>query len=183
MKPRPTRSWLARLLLTGLPLAVLLTLLGSCASTGQSAPNARDALRGLADNAARGLLEAPPWAAENALAVTILLRPAEVDETLPITPDALNEALARGLLSQEKSPHVLDWAPASMSRSIGEQWLLQARLSAEGPPLQLSDRTLQPYHLQFDLSRPGDEQSHWQWHASGAVDPDALPTAISTSAH
>ncbi|MGM8852182.1 hypothetical protein ACS8E6_16955 [Salinicola halophyticus] len=177
------RSWiphsgLVRPMLTRLALAgLVLTLLSGCAGFGEPAPGNREtrALRGLADGAARGLLEAPPWDAENASAVTILLRPAEVDATLPISPEALNEALARGLLSQEKAPHVLDWAPASMSRSTSEQWLLQARLSAEAPPLRLSDRILQPYHLQFDLSRPGDEQSHWRWQARGAVDLDALP--------
>ncbi|WP_110654545.1 hypothetical protein [Salinicola halimionae] len=166
------KPWLTRVLLVG----SLLTALSGCAGLGQSAPDAREALRGLADSAARGLLEASPWRAENASAATILLRPAEVDATLPITPDSLNEALARGLLSQENAPYVLDWAPASTPRSTSEQWLLQARLSAEAPPLRLSDRILQPYHLQFDLSQPGDEQSHWQWQASGALDLDALPT-------
>lgn len=159
--------------------SALLVVLGGCAVLSQSPPDAREALRGLADNAARGLLAAPPWPKENASAVTIFLQPAEVDASLPITPDALNEALARGLLSQENAPHVLDWAPASMAQNANEQWLLQARLSAETPPMRLSDRILQPYHLQFDLSRPGDERSHWHWQASGAVDLDALPTPLS----
>ena len=169
-------------ILLGALLVMLPVILGGCAGLAPGPPDAREALQGLADNAAHGLLEAPPWAPADPAAVTILLQPAEVDATLPITPDALNEALARGLLSQENSPHVLDWMPASMSRSSSEQWLLQARLSAEAPPLRLSDRVLQPYRLQFDLSRPGDERSHWQWQASGAVDLDALPATEPTPA-
>jgi len=171
-----------RLLLGSVLLVGFVTIaLGGCVSLSQAPPDAREALRGLADNAAEGLLEAPPWVSENASAVTILLRPAEVDASLPITPGALNEALARGLLSHENAPHVLDWTPASITQGVSEQWLLQARLSAETPPLRLSDRILQPYHLQFDLSRPGDERSHWQWQASGAVDLDALPIDTSSA--
>lgn len=152
-----------------------LAVSGCAGLMSQNPPDAREALRGLADNAAQGLLETPPWAPTATSAVTILMRQADVDAALPITPGALNEALARGLLSQTDAPHVLDWAPQSISTRGNAQWLLQARLSAETPPLRLSDRTLQPYHLQFDLSRPGDESSHWQWQASGAVDLDALP--------
>lgn len=158
-----------KLLIVGL---VLLTL-GGCAGLSQSPPDAREALKGLAANAARGLLASPPWPEQNTPAVTILLRPAEVAETLPITPAALNEALGRALLSNENAPHVLDWVPTSMSAQTDGQWLLQARLTADSPPLRLSDRTLQPYLLQFDLSQPDGE--HWQWHARGAIDPDALP--------
>ncbi|OLO05727.1 hypothetical protein [Salinicola socius] len=163
-------------------VSILVMTLAGCAGLSQSPPDAREALRGLADNAARGLLETPPWSSENASAVTVLMRPAQVDASLPITPEALNEALARGLLSQENAPHVLDWAPVSMSQSASQQWLLQARLSAETPPLHLSDRILQPYRLQFDLSRPGDEGTHWHWQASGAVDLDALPSDDALSA-
>ncbi|WP_110707155.1 hypothetical protein [Salinicola sp. CR57] len=156
-------------LITGL----VLLMLGGCAGLSQSPPDAREALKGLAANAARGLLASPPWPAQDTPAITILLRPAEVAETLPITPSALNEALGRALLSNENAPHVLDWAPASISARADGQWLLQAELTADSPPLRLSDRTLQPYRLQFDLSQPGGE--HWQWQASGALDPDALP--------
>lgn len=157
-------------------IGILSLLMSGCAGwLSQDPPDAREALRGLANSAAQGLLETPPWAPTPTPAVTILLRQADVDTALPITPDALNEALARGLLSQEDAPHVLDWAPQSISSQANAQWLLQARLSAETPPLRLSDRTLQPYYLQFDLSRPGDESAHWQWQASGAVDLDALP--------
>lgn len=161
---------------------ILLLTLSGCAEFMSSPPdNARQALRGLADSAAEGLLAKPPWPAKATPEVTILMRPAEVDDTLPVPPEALNEALGRALLSHEQAPHVLDWVPRAMSGDDGNQWLLQATLSAEAPALHLSDRVLQPYRLRFDLLQPGKPQSHWQWQGSGAVDLDALP-AFSPSA-
>ncbi|GHB12562.1 hypothetical protein [Salinicola rhizosphaerae] len=165
------KAWLGRLLVA---LNVALMLSG-CAGFGASPPSERQALRGLADNAARGLLNEPPWPASSTADVTILMQPAEVDGHLPVPPDALNEALGRALLSHADAPHVLDWVPDAMHGDDGNQWLLQATLSADAPPLRLSDRVLQPYRLSFDLSQPGKVQSHWQWHANGAVDLDALP--------
>ncbi|WP_162619441.1 hypothetical protein [Salinicola peritrichatus] len=165
----------------GLGIGCLLLALAACAGLSQPPPTSREALRGLATSAAQGLLASPPWSPDRTASTTILMRPAEVDEALPISAAALNEALGRALLSREDSPHVLDWVPNSPRGAMEDQWLLQARLSADAPPLRLSDRTLQPYTLQFDLSRPSDPASHWQWQASGALDLDALPAKSEAS--
>ncbi|WP_251975998.1 hypothetical protein [Salinicola avicenniae] len=157
-----------------LALALLLTLAG-CAGLTTPAPDSRQALGGLAGKAASGLLEQPPWPAERTPQITLLMRPAEVDAPLPITPEALNEALGRALLATAEAPLVLDWAPQAIDIGDSDQWLLQISLNAPAPPLRLSDRTLQPYRLQLDLSRPTNGTAHWQWQASGAVDLDALP--------
>ncbi|WP_110669457.1 hypothetical protein [Salinicola halophilus] len=161
----------------GLLATLILVLLAGCAGLASAPSTPRQALSGLAESAARGLLAAPPWPAGQTRDTVILLRPAQVDANLPIGAEALNEALGRALLSRATSPHVLDWAPSGALGENGDQWTLQATLSADAPPLRLSDRTLQPYRLQFVLSHASDASNHWQWQASGALDLDALPGA------
>ncbi|WIX32988.1 hypothetical protein QO259_19645 [Salinicola sp. JS01] len=153
----------------------LMTLLSACSGLSSAPETPRQALRGLAASAATGLLKQPPWPVAQTPKITVLLGPAEVAARLPISAAALNEALGRALLSQPDSPHVLDWVPAQLDGATPDQWLLQASLSADAPPLVLSDRTLQPYRLRFDLTHVATPSEHWQWQASGALDLDALP--------
>ncbi|WP_110685724.1 hypothetical protein [Salinicola aestuarinus] len=162
-------------MIRGLLVSLMLTMLAGCAGIAAPPPSPRQALSDLAESAASGLLAEPPWPAARTHDTVVLLRPAKVDADLPISGEALNEALGRALLARETSPHVLDWAPRGEWQASPDQWVLQATLSANAPPLRLSDRTLQPYRLRFVLSQASDTETHWQWQASGALDLDALP--------
>ncbi len=104
--------------------------------------------------------------------VLLLARP-EVNAGLDIDNERFNESLVRALLAVSDGPQVLDWNTA-MSDSGDNQWRLESRLMADGPPLTLSDRQLLPYRLTLTLRRPGEEAARWEESLQGALDATAL---------
>lgn len=158
-------------------LAILLltiTLLTACAAPPDRPTQLRQALLGLGEDASRLLMEEPAWELE-AREIVLLLSSTEVDSALPIGAERLAESLTRALLAYPDGPQVIDWQPqTSQATTPAGQWLLDARLAADGPELRLSDRALLPYRLELGLRRPGDARPRWERTLSGAFDADAL---------
>ncbi|MBF8223438.1 MULTISPECIES: hypothetical protein [Halomonadaceae] len=155
-------------------LWLMITLLTACASPPDRPTQLRQALMGLSEEATRLLIEEPAWDLE-AREITLLLSHAEVEESLPIGQARFEESLTRALLAYPAGPQVIDWRPqmSNVTAPAG-QWLLDARLVADGPELRLSDRALLPYRLELRLRRPEDSQPRWERAISGAFDADAL---------
>ncbi len=161
-----TAKWLVALLIA--------LALGACASNPGPPKTVRQALYGLGERAADATLAAPVWQVPDGDRV-LLLAPPEIDATLAVEPDQFGETLTRALLAVDSGPQVLDWTPDGTTREAPDnQWLLESRLVAEGPPLTLSDRRLLPYRLELALRRPGNPAPRWQQTLTGALDASAL---------
>lgn len=158
----------------GMILLLAAVLLVGCAGPGDTRPTTvRQALFGLGERAAERVAEAPPLPQPPDDQVLLLAMP-EVDASFSLAPERLLESLTRALLGLAPGPQVLDWGP-SLAQGGGEnQWRLDSRLVADGPPLALSDRTLLPYRFQLSLRRPGADQALWSTQLAGALDASAL---------
>ena len=154
--------------------ALLGLLLSGCASTPDAPTLLRQALFGLGETATASLLSEPVWT-RNTPDVVLLLAGPDVDDSLGISQSRFAESLSRALLAPSDGPQVIDWAPEMQdNESRDNQWLLETRLSADGPRLTLSDRELLPYALHMRLRRLGDSEPQWQETLYGAFDATAL---------
>jgi len=159
----------------GWVITLLIALaLNGCASDPGPPKTARQALYGLGERAAEATLTAPVWQVPDGERV-LLLAPPEIDAALSVEPEQFGETLTRALLAADAGPQVLDWTPDKATHGAPDnQWLLESRLIAEGPPLTLSDRQLLPYRLVLALRRPGSAAPRWQQTLTGALDASAL---------
>ncbi|MBD3895385.1 hypothetical protein IEI94_05925 [Halomonas sp. ML-15] len=157
-----------------LRVALLGLLLSGCASTPDAPTLLRQALFGLGENATASLLSEPVWT-RNTPDVVLLLAEPDVDESLGISQSRFTESLSRALLAPSDGPQVIDWATEMEdSDPRDNQWMLETRLSADGPRLTLSDRDLLPYALHMRLRRLGDSEPQWEETLYGAFDATAL---------
>ncbi|PAU77518.1 hypothetical protein [Halomonas salipaludis] len=160
--------------LTLLRAALLGLLLSGCASAPDAPTLLRQALFGLGETATASLLREPVWTRDTPDVVLLLATP-EVDDGLGVSQSRFTESLSRALLAPSDGPQVIDWAPEMQdSDSRDNQWLLETRLSADGPRLTLSDRELLPYALHMRLRRLGDSEPQWEETLFGAFDATAL---------
>lgn len=155
-------------------LAMLAFFTAGCVSSSQAPDPIRQALLGLGQQAAKELTTSPALDGTALRDQTFLLSPPNVDHRLTVDETRVKESLTRGLLGVEDGPQVLDWQPADTPGAGTNQWLVDSRLIAEGPRLQLSDRDLLPYRFELRLRRPGDGAALWSTVINGAFDADAL---------
>jgi len=156
------------------PLALLASLLLAGCATGTESPTTlRQALFGLSERAAERLTASPPMP-DPAVGEVLLVATPEVDRRLGVSEARVMESMTRALLAVDDGPQVLAWRDAMASGSGDNQWRLESRLEASGPPLQLSDRKLLPYRLAMALRRAGSDAPVWRDEISGALDATAL---------
>ncbi|MDN3522967.1 hypothetical protein [Halomonas ramblicola] len=157
----PVPAWLLPLLLLG------------CAGSPERPESLRQALFNLGERAAERVMEAPPLPRPPADQVLLLAAP-EVSDALGIGRERFLESLVRALLAVSDGPQVLEWRDAMAEGAGDNQWRLESRLEANGPPLRLSDRELLPYRLTLVLRRPDGERALWEERIQGAIDATAL---------
>lgn len=169
-----SRSSVARRTLFGrIAMALAALIMTGCASLPDQPRTLRQALFALGQSAAEEIVTAPSLQATSLRDQVLLLSPPNVDGRLTIDQAQLQESLTRALLGVDNGPQVLDWQPGDTPQNAS-QWLVDSRLIADGPRLQLSDRELLPYRLELRLRRPGDGAALWSSVINGAFDAAAL---------